>query len=58
MAFFIPFDIFLEVVKLHLFRKKILGTLADALSEVVEHVTTYYVSVDSTIMCLLNILLV
>jgi hypothetical protein len=29
MNFFIPSNIFLEVVKLHVFRKKILGTLRD-----------------------------
>jgi hypothetical protein len=30
MAFFIPSNTFLGVVKLHVFRKKILGTLGDA----------------------------
>jgi len=32
MAFFIPHNIFLGVVKLYVFRIKILGTLRDALS--------------------------
>jgi len=33
MAFFIPSNTFLRVVKLHVFRKKILGILGDALSQ-------------------------
>ena len=31
-AFFIPFNIFLKIVKLYVFRKKILGIVEDAFS--------------------------
>jgi hypothetical protein len=45
MTFFIPSDTFLGVVKLHVFGKKILGTLGDALAS--KNLTPFFFGVES-----------
>jgi len=48
MAFFIPFNIFLGVIKLYVFRKKILGTFGDALSDIPEGLHILEPIIDNT----------